>query len=230
MAQTDNEFQPDLPAIEAALTDRTRAIIVNTPNNPSGAVYTAERCRGLGELLGRYDRDERPLYLLCDDPYRRIIYDLDWCPTPVHHYRRTIIVSSYSKDLSIPGERAGYVVVPPAVPDQPLLVGAMTMLNRTLGFVNAPAFMQRVIARCADGLCDVGFYKRNRDLMCGAARVRLRADDAARRVIRLSQDAAGRRRGVRGTTAEAPRTRGARPRLRPPGLHAGELLRGAADD
>lgn len=168
LVQTDADFQPDIPAIKAALTDRTRGILVNTPNNPSGAVYSEDKCRALGELLAAHDRPDRPLYLLCDDPYRRIIFDLDWCPAPSKHYPRTIIVSSYSKDLSIAGERAGYIAVPPTVPDQPLLLGAMTMLNRTLGFVNAPAFMQRVLARCAGTLCDVSFYRQNRDLLCDA--------------------------------------------------------------
>lgn len=170
LVQTDGEFQPDLAAIRAALTDRTRAIIVNTPNNPSGAVYTAESCRGLAEVLAGHDRPDRPLYILCDDPYRRIIYDLDWCPTPAQYYPRTLIVSSYSKDVSIAGERAGYIAVPPTVPEKSLLLAALTMLNRTLGFVNASAVMQRVIARCADALCDVGVYKQNRDLLCGALR------------------------------------------------------------
>ncbi|MCK4341910.1 MAG: pyridoxal phosphate-dependent aminotransferase [Phycisphaerae bacterium] len=170
LLQTDEVFQPDLEVIAAALTERTRAVLINTPNNPSGAVYTAEKCRALAELLGKHDRPERPLYLVCDDPYRRIIYDLDWCPTPAHYYPRTILVSSYSKDLSIAGERAGYVAVPPAVPDKLLLLGALTMLNRTLGFVNSPAFTQRVIARCAEALCDVGFYQQNRDLLCDALR------------------------------------------------------------
>lgn len=168
--QTDAEFQPDIPAIEAALTERTRAIIVNTPNNPTGAVYTDEKCRALAAMLARYDRPDRAVYLACDDPYRRIIYDLDWCPTPAAYYPRTIIVSSYSKDLGIAGERAGYIVVPPAVPEREVLLGAFTMLNRTLGYVNAPALIQRVIARCADALCDVAFYRQNRDLLCGALR------------------------------------------------------------
>ena len=170
LVQTDAEFQPDLAALEAAFTPRTRGIIVNTPNNPSGAVYTAEKCRALAELLARHDRPDQPVYLLCDDPYRRIIYDLDWCPTPVAYYPRSLIVSSYSKDVSISGERIGYIAVPQSVPDRGPLLGAMTMLNRTLGFVNAPAFMQRVIARCADALCDVSFYRSNRDLLCGALR------------------------------------------------------------
>jgi aspartate aminotransferase len=168
--QTDGEFQPDVAAIGAALTGRTRAILINTPNNPTGAVYAAEKCRALAELAARHDRADRPLYLVCDDPYRRIIYDLDWCPTPVHDHARTLIVSSYSKDVSIAGERAGYIVVPPAVPGRDTLLAALTMLNRTLGFVNAPALTQRVVARCADALCDVGFYRQNRDLLCGALR------------------------------------------------------------
>ena len=168
VVQTDEHFQPDLDAIEAAITDRTRAIIVNTPNNPTGAVYAEEKCRGLADLLKRYDSDERPIYVATDDPYRRIIFDLDWCPTPAKHYDRTIIVSSYSKDLSIPGERAGYIVLPPALPHRDTIFSAMAMLNRTLGYVNMPALLQRVVARCADALCDVDFYDRNRHLLCNA--------------------------------------------------------------
>ena len=168
VVQTDDQFQPDIDAIETVIRDRTRAIIVNTPNNPSGAVYTTEKCAALADMLVKHDRDDHPIYLVTDDPYRRIIYDLDWCPTPATQYRRSIIISSYSKDLSIAGERAGYIAVQPSLPDRELVLGAMTMLNRTLGFVNMPAFMQRVVARCADALCDVSFYKQNRDLLCDA--------------------------------------------------------------
>jgi len=166
--ETDEQCQPDMAAIEKALTDRTRAIIVNTPNNPSGAVYTEEKCRKLAEVLKKHDSDDRPLYLVTDDPYRRIIFDLDWCPTPAGCYDRSIIVSSYSKDVSIAGERAGYIALPTKLPNRDLIFGAMAMLNRTLGYVNMPAFMQRVIARCADALCDVDFYRQNRDLLCNA--------------------------------------------------------------
>ena len=168
LVQTDEQFQPDLNRLRESVSERTRAIIVNTPNNPSGAVYTEESCRGLGELLREHDSADHPVYLLCDDPYRRIVYDLDWCPTPAAHYDRTIVVSSYSKDVSIAGERAGYIAVPPSVPDQGVVLNAFTMLNRTLGFVNASAFMQRVLARCADALCDVSYYRENRDLLCNA--------------------------------------------------------------
>ncbi|MFH1746467.1 MAG: pyridoxal phosphate-dependent aminotransferase [Planctomycetota bacterium] len=170
LLQTDDDFQPDIAAIEAAITPRTRAILINSPNNPSGAVYTEEKCRALAEMLARHDNPDHPIYIVTDDPYRRIIYDLDWCPTPARHYHRTLIVSSYSKDLSIAGERAGYLAVPRTVPEREMLLGALAMLNRTLGFVNAAAFMQRVVARCASALCDVDYYRENRDLMCNALR------------------------------------------------------------
>jgi aspartate aminotransferase len=170
IVQTDEQFEPDLAAIAAALTERTRAIIINSPNNPSGAVYSEERCRALAELLRKHDGPQHSIYILLDDPYRRIIYELDRCPTPALHYDRTIIVSSYSKDLSIAGERAGYIAVPPGVPAREQVLGALAMLNRTLGFVNASAVMQRIIARCASAMCDLRFYRENRDLLCNALR------------------------------------------------------------
>ncbi|MBI5864011.1 MAG: pyridoxal phosphate-dependent aminotransferase [Planctomycetes bacterium] len=166
LVQTDDHFQPDLAAIERAITPRTRAVLINSPNNPTGAVYSAQACRGLAELLNRHDRDDRPLYCISDDPYRRILYDLAWCPTPIGTVRRGIIVSSYSKDLSVAGERAGYIAIPPPTPERPLLLSAMTMLNRTLGYVNMAAFMQRVVARCASACCDTSGYRENRRLLC----------------------------------------------------------------
>lgn len=163
---TDAHFQPDLSRIQSALTTRTRAILVNSPNNPTGAVYSEAICQGLADLLAKHDRPDQPLYLVTDDPYHRLTYDRQGCPTVVGRYARCIIVSSYSKDLSIAGERIGYVAAPSGTPDRESLVGAFTMLNRTLGYVNAPAFMQRVVARCADALCDVSEYRRKRDLLC----------------------------------------------------------------
>lgn len=167
---TDAEFQPDLAALEGALTPRTKALLLNTPNNPSGAVYGDPVLQKLAALLRHHDSSERPVYIVCDDPYRRIVYDLGWCPTPAMHHARTLIVSSYSKDLSIPGERAGYIAVPGQVPERAAVLAALTMLNRTLGFVNEAAVTQRVVARCADACCDVGFYRANRDLLCDALR------------------------------------------------------------
>lgn len=170
LVETTPDTQPDLAAIEAAITDRTRAIIVNSPNNPTGAVYPDETCRALASLIAKYDSDANPRYVLCDDPYKRLVYDIDWCPTVVQHYHRALIVSSYSKDLSIAGERIGYLGVPKRTPQRDLLMGGLTMLNRTLGFVNAPAFMQRVIAGCADALCDISHYQQKRDLLCNGLR------------------------------------------------------------
>jgi aspartate aminotransferase len=170
VAQTTRDCLPDFDALAAAISDRTRAIIVNTPNNPSGVVYPEDVCRELGALLRKHDRPERPIYLLTDDIYKRLVYDIDRCPSPAEFYPRTVVVSSFSKDLSIPGERAGYIAVHPELPDADLLVAAMIMVTRTLGFVNAPGFMQRVVARCLDSICDKDFYRGNRDLLCDALR------------------------------------------------------------
>lgn len=170
LVQTDEHFQPDLGAIDRAINPKTRAIIINSPNNPTGAVYSELSCRGLADLLTRRDSDDAPIYLLTDDPYRRILYDRDWCPTPAGMYRRSIIISSFSKDLSIAGERAGYLALPPVLPNRQLILNAMTMLNRTLGFVNMSAFMQRVLARCVAAECDQSVYRSNRNRLCSALR------------------------------------------------------------
>lgn len=170
LIQTDEHFQPELAAIDRAITPKTRAIIINSPNNPTGAVYSEQSCRGLADVLARHDTDDAPIYLLTDDPYRRILYDRDWCPTPAGMYRRSIIISSFSKDLSIAGERAGYLALPPVLPNRQLILSAMTMLNRTLGFVNMSAFMQRVLARCVAAECDQRVYRSNRDRLCSALR------------------------------------------------------------
>ncbi len=170
LVETDRDCLPNLAAIEAAITSRTRALIVNTPNNPTGVVYSEELCRGIGELLARHDSEERPIYLVADDIYKRLAYDVDRCLSPAEFYDRSIVVSSFSKDLSIPGERAGYVAVHPRIEQRDKLMTALIMVNRTLGFVNGAAFMQRVVAECLNALCDKAFYRRNRDLLCDALR------------------------------------------------------------
>lgn len=170
LVPSDEAFQPDAGAIAAAITPRTRAIIVNSPNNPTGIVYTEQRCAALAAVLAEHDSDDQPIYLVLDDPYRRIVFDGGSPPSPGDHYRRTILVSSYSKDLSIAGERAGYIAVPSTTPGRELLIDAMTMLNRTLGYVNMPALMQRIVARCADAICDISQYRRNRDMLCTGLR------------------------------------------------------------
>jgi aspartate aminotransferase len=165
---TGDGFQPDLDALAGAITSRTAAIIVNTPNNPTGVVYTEASCRGLAKLLVERTTDARPIYLLLDDPYRRIVYGDEGRASPAALYPRALIISSYSKDISIAGERVGYIAVPPEMPERALLLNALTMLNRTLGFVNASATTQRVIARCAAARCDLSLYRKNRDVLCEA--------------------------------------------------------------
>ena len=165
IVETDGRFQPDAGAIQQALTARTRAVILNSPNNPTGAVYESGAIDRVAAALSTRDSVDQPIYLICDDPYRRLLYDLDWCPTPVTRYARTVITSSFSKDLSLPGERLGYVAMPPALPGRDLLFTACVTLNRSMGFVNAPAVMQRVIARCAEARCDVELYREKRDAL-----------------------------------------------------------------
>jgi aspartate aminotransferase len=168
VVETTTDFQLDISAIKAAITPKTRAILVNTPNNPTGAVYSDPDLKTLGQMLSDVDADDRPLYLICDDVYHRLAFDVDPCPVPAAHYSRSIVVSSYSKDISIAGERLGYIALHPELPERGTVMAALTMLNRTLGFVNASALIQRVIARCSAALCDVGMYRDNRDLLCDA--------------------------------------------------------------
>ena len=152
LVQTDENFRPDVETIAAAITPRTRAVIVNSPNNPSGVVYPAEDFDALAELLSAQSEAQgRPIWLISDEPYRAITYDGVDVPWPVKHYRDTIHVTSFSKDLAMPGERIGYIAVNPASPDAAKLAAAFTFTNRILGFVNAPAFQQRLI----EGLLDV---------------------------------------------------------------------------
>ncbi len=165
VVETGPDFQLDLAALEAALTPRTRAVIVNSPNNPTGQVYGAGTLAELGALLSRQAaRSGRPVYLVADEPYRRLVYDGLGLPSIFGVYPDTLLVTSFSKDLSIPGERLGYVAVSPRAGGRGELVGAMVLANRILGFVNAPALMQRVVANLTEVAVDIAPYARRRDL------------------------------------------------------------------
>ena len=165
---TDARFQPDLDAIEAAITPNTRGIIINSPNNPSGVVYPEETLAGLAGLLQReQDRHGRDIYLISDEPYRRIIFDGLVYPQVFPHYDNTVVVTSHAKDLALPGERIGYIAVNPACPDRELLASGFTFCNRTLGFVNAPALMQHVVRALQGVSVDASDYQRKRDFMYG---------------------------------------------------------------
>ncbi|MBQ6522449.1 MAG: pyridoxal phosphate-dependent aminotransferase [Atopobiaceae bacterium] len=147
--------QPDIAAIEAAITPKTRAIIVNSPNNPTGAVYGAEVLGRLAAAIAPHD-----IVLIADEPYRELVYgaEVPWIPAI---YDRTLVCYSYSKSLSLPGERIGWVLVPPAFPGHDRMVAAVAGAGRKLGFVCAPALFQRVIAECVDVPANVAAYEEN---------------------------------------------------------------------
>lgn len=164
---TRPDFTLDLAAIEAAITPQTKAIIINSPNNPTGQIYGEEEIRALSGLLaGQAKKLGRAIFLISDEPYRKIIYDGCAVPSIFANYRDSIIVSSYSKDLSLPGERIGYIAVHPEITDRSELLGAMTLANRILGFVNAPALMQRVVAELQGVTVDTAIYAKRRGTFC----------------------------------------------------------------
>jgi aspartate aminotransferase len=163
---TTPDFHLDIDAIEAAMCARTRAVLINSPNNPTGRVYPAEALQALGDLLTRKSRDSgRIIYLVSDEPYRQIVYDGVHVAPAMAAYSNTIVASSYSKALSLAGERIGYVAANPAIPQVCDLMEGLVLANRILGFVNAPALMQRVVARLQGVSVDVAPYQRNRDVL-----------------------------------------------------------------
>lgn len=160
------EFDLDVAALAAAITPRTRAVLINTPNNPTGVVYGRERLAALGTLLARVNAGrERPVFLLSDEPYRLLCYDGVEVPPVLPLSPFAVVVGSYSKSLSLAGERVGYLLVNPALPEAGKLAGALTLTTRTLGFVNAPVIGQRLAgALCGEGV-DVAVYERRRAAM-----------------------------------------------------------------
>ncbi len=167
VVETDAEFRLDLDLLAAALTPTTRAVIVNSPNNPTGQVYEAAALTALGRLLADHSaRHGRPVYLLADEPYRRIVYDGLEVPSIFAAYPDTLLATSFSKDLSSPGERLGYVAVSPRGAGRGELVGGLVLANRILGFVNAPALMQRVVANLTEVCVNIEPYARRRELFC----------------------------------------------------------------
>ena len=166
---TDGDFLPDISAIEAAIGPKTRAIFINSPNNPTGVLYPAERIEALGDLLERKCRAlGREIFLISDEPYRKIIFDGLSYPHIFPFYRQTIVATSHSKDLALPGERIGYIAVNPAYEEREDLVAGCTFSTRILGFVNAPALMQRVVAQLQQTTVDVLDYQRKRDMLYDA--------------------------------------------------------------
>ena len=163
-------FQVDTAAVDAAITPNTKAVIIDSPNNPVGAVYTRQTLLSLASVLsGRSEELGHPIYLVSDEPYREITYgaEVPWVPAI---YDRTIVCYSYSKSLSLPGERIGWVLVPDTNPDHDELVLAIAGAGRKLGFVCAPALFQRVLIDCVDEPTNVEAYARNREALAGGLR------------------------------------------------------------
>lgn len=159
-------FQPDFSAFEKLITEKTKAVIINTPNNPTGVVYSENTLRKIGEILekkcGEFGTD---IYLISDEPYRELVYDGAVAPYVTKYYDSTIVAYSYSKSLSLPGERIGYLVIPDEAADSENLIAGAGIATRILGFVNAPSLMQRIIKRCVDAEVDVSVYDKNRSAL-----------------------------------------------------------------
>jgi len=169
ISETDENFQPDPVDLESRLTERTRAVVINSPNNPTGVVYPPAVLSKLGDLLrSASQRFGRTVYLLSDEPYREIIFDGMSYPSPFLHYENTVVVTSNSKDLSLAGERIGHAAISPESTERSSIADALVFCNRILGFVNANALMQRVVARLQGVSVDRSVYQRRRDILCEA--------------------------------------------------------------
>ena len=164
---TKNDFSLDIDAIKAALTEKTAAVIINSPNNPTGRIYSREEIQALSAVLTAHgEKTGRYPYIVCDEPYRAITYGGKKVAPVFPEYRQAVVVTSFAKNLSVPGERIGYIAVNPASDDVSEMVAACILATRILGFVNAPAFFQKVIARSWNARCDYSLYeKRCREIM-----------------------------------------------------------------
>jgi aspartate aminotransferase len=164
---TNPDFTLDLESLGAAITDKTKVVLINSPNNPTGQIYSRESLLALGELLRRKCIElKRTIYLISDEPYRKIVFDQHTVPSIFGCYANSIIGTSYSKDISIPGERIGFAAVNPAADFHDEILNGMALANRILGFVNAPALMQKIIACLQGTSVDVALYQRKRDILC----------------------------------------------------------------
>lgn len=181
--ETREDFSLDLDALERAVTERTKAVLINYPNNPTGKIYDGKSIAALGDLFRKKSREYgKIVYLLSDEPYREIVYDGIRVPSVFPAYENSIIATSYSKSISIPGERIGFLAVHPGMTDFRKVMDALVLCNRILGYVNAPALMQRVIAKIHGVGVNVAEYRRKRDLLCdglAAAGYRFEKPDGA---------------------------------------------------
>ncbi len=164
-------FQIDFDAFEKAISPKTKAVLINTPNNPSGVVYSKETVERLAQILRDKSKEYgQPIYLISDEPYREIVYDGAETPWVPKYYDNTIVCYSFSKSLSMPGGRIGYILVPPTVEDNKTVYAAIAGAGRSLGYVNAPALFQYIAAKCCDMTSDLSVYEKNRRLLLDSLR------------------------------------------------------------
>jgi aspartate aminotransferase len=162
----DDKFLPKLDALEAAITAKTKGVIINSPNNPTGVVYSEDLVHKLGDLLRKKESQfGAQIFLISDEAYRKIIYDGLTYPPVFPHHRQTIVVTSHSKDLALPGERIGYIAVHPECSQHDELMGGLIFCNRVLGFVNAPALMQHIVRVLQNVTVSVAEYQKKRDFL-----------------------------------------------------------------
>lgn len=166
-AKTKDDFSLDSQKIESLLKENTAAVLINSPNNPTGRIYTEEELESLCEVLKRHgEKTGRYPFLICDEPYRAITYGGKKVASVFPRYDYSIVATSFAKNLSLPGERIGYLCVNPACPESKAFISAAIFANRILGYVNAPAFFQRVIAKSWDAECDYSLYEKRRNEIC----------------------------------------------------------------
>ena len=169
VAPDTRTFQPDLLGFAEQITPRTKAVIINNPNNPTGVVYSENTIKALAEIMyKKQDEYGTSIYLIADEPYRELVYDGAVVPYLTQYYDNTIVGYSYSKSLSLPGERIGYLVIPDEADDALDVIAGANVANRILGFVNAPSLIQRVVAKCVDAEVDISAYNKNRERLYNA--------------------------------------------------------------
>jgi len=169
IVRTKPDFSLDFDALEEACSEKTKAVLINSPNNPTGKIYDEEELGELGKLLTRYsEKQGAPIYLVSDEPYRKIVYDGFTVPSIFNAYNESFVVTSFSKDLSLPGERIGYAAANPQMTYLKDISQGMVICNRVLGYVNAPALMQRAVTHLLEESVDISIYQKKRDLLCDA--------------------------------------------------------------
>ena len=165
----EENFLPDMDALEEAIGERTRAVLINSPNNPTGALYTENTLAEISGVIRDKEREyDTEIFLISDEPYRRLLFDGLEYPHIFHHHVRSIVATSHSKDLALPGERIGYIAIHPDYEDGMELMDGLVFCNRTLGFVNAPALMQHIVAKLQSVTVDIGEYQSKRDFLYDA--------------------------------------------------------------